>query len=138
MAARGWGGGGDGGSHGGEKSDELQLVIGVTDLDVRSFTPGTVSMSSSPSPPSFSIEEAIKMAGFAVSRSIAVRNIPADVGDDELKELFTNAGPVVRGRIVCEGIGFIEFVEEASVSQAVNKKNVWEVKDCRLRVDGPR
>jgi cleavage stimulation factor subunit 2 len=76
------------------------------------------------------------------SCSIFVGNVPYDADEEELKEVFAKAGDVVSVRVVNDrdtlqpkGFAFVDFTEQATVAQAIDKLNNVEYKGRRLRVD---
>nr|CAH0110429.1 unnamed protein product [Daphnia galeata] len=71
-----------------------------------------------------------------------VGNIPYGVSEDQLKAIFSEAGPVVSFRIVQDretgrsrGFGFCEFQSPDSAQTAMRNLNGYELNGRSLRVD---
>mmetsp|Transcript_18335 Transcript_18335/g.33461 ORF Transcript_18335/g.33461 Transcript_18335/m.33461 type:complete len:384 (-) Transcript_18335:88-1239(-) len=76
------------------------------------------------------------------SCSIFVGNVPYDAQEDELRELFSKAGPVTSVRLVHDkdtrqpkGYAFCDFADPSLVRDAIEKLNNIEYNGRRLRVD---
>merc|ERR1711928_207903 len=74
--------------------------------------------------------------------SVFVGNIPYGVTEEQLKEIFSEAGPVVSFRIVYDretgrpkGFGFCEFRDVDSAQTAMRSLNGYEIGGRTLRVD---
>ncbi|KAG7391104.1 Cleavage stimulation factor subunit 2 [Phytophthora pseudosyringae] len=81
-------------------------------------------------------------AGSAKERSVFVGNIPYDVTEDMLKEIFSEAGSVVNFRLVTDretgkpkGYGFCEYADGATALSAMRNLNGYEINGRNLRVD---
>ncbi|KAG6614009.1 cleavage stimulation factor 64-kda subunit [Phytophthora cinnamomi] len=80
-------------------------------------------------------------ASSAKERSVFVGNIPYDVTEDMLKEIF-EAGSVVNFRLVTDretgkpkGYGFCEYADGATALSAMRNLNGYEINGRNLRVD---
>merc|ERR1712071_717049 len=74
--------------------------------------------------------------------SVFVCNIPYGVTEDQLKEIFGEAGSVVSFRIVhdretgrSKGFGFCEYQDPSSAAAAMRDLNGYEINGRTLRVD---
>merc|ERR1740128_63557 len=74
--------------------------------------------------------------------SVFVGNIPYGVTEEQLKDIFSEAGPVVSFRIVYDretgrpkGFGFCEFKDADSAQNAMRSLNGYEIGGRTLRVD---
>jgi len=74
--------------------------------------------------------------------SVFVGNIPYGVTEEQLKDIFSEAGPVVSFRIVYDretgrpkGFGFCEFKDVDSAQTAMRSLNGYEIGGRTLRVD---
>merc|ERR1711955_86238 len=74
--------------------------------------------------------------------SVFVGNIPYGVTEEQLKDVFSEAGPVVSFRIVYDretgrpkGFGFCEFRDVDSAQTAMRSLNGYEIGGRTLRVD---
>lgn len=74
-------------------------------------------------------------------KNLMINYIPRDVSESELRELFTQHGPisnlhVVKNKMTQEsaGYGFITYCEEESAARAISMLNGAPLKDKRLRV----
>ncbi|KAH7461425.1 hypothetical protein PRIC2_012608 [Phytophthora ramorum] len=81
-------------------------------------------------------------ASSAKERSVFVGNIPYDVTEDMLKEIFSEAGSVVNFRLVTDretgkpkGYGFCEYADGATALSAMRNLNGYEINGRNLRVD---
>ncbi|TDH73756.1 hypothetical protein CCR75_003627 [Bremia lactucae] len=81
-------------------------------------------------------------ASSAKERSVFVGNIPYDVTEDMLKEIFSEAGAVINFRLVTDresgkpkGYGFCEYADGATALSAMRNLNGYEVSGRNLRVD---
>ncbi|CAH0517413.1 unnamed protein product [Peronospora belbahrii] len=81
-------------------------------------------------------------AGSAKERSVFVGNIPYDVTEEMLKEIFSEAGSVVNFRLVTDretgkpkGYGFCEYADGATALSAMRNLNGYEINGRNLRVD---
>ena len=77
--------------------------------------------------------------------NIFVGNLPQDVKDDELKELFTQHGKVDNVKIIRDifsqtsrGFGFVEMPGKAQAQKALEELNTFEFKGKKLRVNEAR
>uniref|UniRef100_A0A915J874 RRM domain-containing protein n=1 Tax=Romanomermis culicivorax TaxID=13658 RepID=A0A915J874_ROMCU len=75
-------------------------------------------------------------------RSVFVGNIPYEATEDELKQLFSQVGPVVGFRLVVDretgkpkGYGFCEFADQETAMSALRNLNQFEFHGRSLRVD---
>ncbi|OQR95313.1 hypothetical protein ACHHYP_00110 [Achlya hypogyna] len=80
--------------------------------------------------------------GTAKERSVFVGNIPYDVTEEMLREIFSEAGPVVNFRLVTDretgkpkGYGFCEYNDGATALSAMRNLNGHEINGRNLRVD---
>ncbi|OQR95383.1 hypothetical protein THRCLA_07918 [Thraustotheca clavata] len=80
--------------------------------------------------------------GTAKERSVFVGNIPYDVTEDMLREIFSEAGPVLNFRLVTDretgkpkGYGFCEYGDGATALSAMRNLNGYEINGRNLRVD---
>uniref|UniRef100_A0AAV1TXC8 RRM domain-containing protein n=1 Tax=Peronospora matthiolae TaxID=2874970 RepID=A0AAV1TXC8_9STRA len=80
--------------------------------------------------------------GSAKERSVFVGNIPYDVTEEMLKEIFSEAGSVVNFRLVTDretgkpkGYGFCEYADGATALSAMRNLNGYEINGRNLRVD---
>merc|ERR1711911_288951 len=74
--------------------------------------------------------------------SVFVGNIPYGVTEDQLKDIFGEAGSVVSFRIVhdretgrSKGFGFYEYQDPSSAQHAMRDLNGYELNGRTLRVD---
>ncbi|KAK1942205.1 Cleavage stimulation factor subunit 2 [Phytophthora citrophthora] len=81
-------------------------------------------------------------ASSAKERSVFVGNIPYDVTEDMLKEIFSEAGSVMNFRLVTDretgkpkGYGFCEYADGATALSAMRNLNGYEINGRNLRVD---
>lgn len=75
-------------------------------------------------------------------RSVFVGNIAYKASEDDLTQLFGQAGQVVSFRLICDretgrpkGYGFCEFADAAGANQALETYNGYELHGRALRVD---
>jgi len=75
-------------------------------------------------------------------RSVFVGNIPYKVSENDMIQLFSQAGTVVNFRLVTDretgrpkGYGFCEFADPASANNALQTLNNFEFQGRTLRVD---
>lgn len=75
-------------------------------------------------------------------RSVFVGNIPYDVTEEKLKDIFSEVGPVVSFKIVYDretgkpkGYGFCEFRDQETAHSAMRNLNGFEIAGRTLRVD---
>jgi len=75
-------------------------------------------------------------------RSVFVGNIPYEATEEELKELFSQVGPVAGFRLVFDrengkpkGYGFCEFLDQETALSALRNLNQFEFHGRNLRVD---
>ncbi|XP_059351976.1 cleavage stimulation factor subunit 2-like isoform X2 [Daphnia carinata] len=75
-------------------------------------------------------------------RSVFVGNIPYDVTEEKLKDIFSEAGPVVSFKIVYDretgkpkGYGFCEYRDQETALCAMRNLNGYEIAGRTLRVD---
>ncbi|KAI9227450.1 MAG: hypothetical protein DHS80DRAFT_24272 [Piptocephalis tieghemiana] len=80
--------------------------------------------------------------GRAPSRIVFVGNIPYDVTEEQLTEIFQEVGPVKHIRLVFDretgkpkGYGFIEYMDSDTASSAVRNLQGYEMGGRDLRVD---
>eukprot|EP00124_Ichthyophonus_hoferi_P000045 Ihof_evm45s1 gene=Ihof_evmTU45s1 len=76
------------------------------------------------------------------SRCIFVGNIPYDATEEQLKEIFSDVGPVVNFRLVFDretgkpkGFGFCEYHDAATAQSAMRHLNNYDFGGRTLRVD---
>ncbi|KKA30801.1 hypothetical protein TD95_003663 [Thielaviopsis punctulata] len=76
------------------------------------------------------------------SRVVFVGNIPYDLSEEQIIEIFNSAGKVINFRLVYDretgrpkGFGFAEYPDSDSASSAVRNLHNYEIKGRRLRVD---
>ncbi|PKS10470.1 hypothetical protein jhhlp_002221 [Lomentospora prolificans] len=76
------------------------------------------------------------------SRVVFVGNIPYDLSEEQIIEIFSSAGKVLNFRLVYDretgrpkGFGFAEYPDADSASSAVRNLHNHEIKGRRLRVD---
>jgi len=76
-------------------------------------------------------------------RSVLVGNIPREATEDQLKEIFSEVGPVLSFRLVYEretkeskGYGFCEYKDRDMAMSAIRNLSGYEVHGRQLRVDG--
>ncbi|DBA01558.1 TPA: hypothetical protein N0F65_011529 [Lagenidium giganteum] len=81
-------------------------------------------------------------SGTAKERSVFVGNIPYDVTEEMLKEIFSGAGSVINFRLVTDretgkpkGYGFCEYADGATALSAMRNLNGYEINGRNLRVD---
>lgn len=77
--------------------------------------------------------------------SVYVGNIPYSVGEDQLKDIFSQIGPVVSFKIIYDretgrpkGFGFCEFQDQESAMSAMRNLNGYEIAGRTLRVDNAK
>eukprot|EP00193_Tetraselmis_chui_P000761 CAMPEP_0177758894 /NCGR_PEP_ID=MMETSP0491_2-20121128/4434_1 /TAXON_ID=63592 /ORGANISM="Tetraselmis chuii, Strain PLY429" /LENGTH=297 /DNA_ID=CAMNT_0019274671 /DNA_START=94 /DNA_END=983 /DNA_ORIENTATION=- len=82
------------------------------------------------------------MAQRPPSTTIFIGNIPYDVSEDDLKEVFSEVGPVKSLRLVNDresgkpkGYGFCEFYDTGTAESAMRNLSSHEIKGRTLRVD---
>nr|CCA24085.1 conserved hypothetical protein [Albugo laibachii Nc14] len=83
-----------------------------------------------------------KRASAAKERSVFVGNIPYDVTEEMLREIFSEAGAVMNFRLVTDrdsgkpkGYGFCEYADGATALSAMRNLNGYEINGRNLRVD---
>jgi RNA recognition motif-containing protein len=71
-----------------------------------------------------------------------VGNLPYEVNDEKLREIFSPFGQVTSATIIInkfnnrsKGFGFVEFAEDASAREAIEKLNDSEVGDRKIVVN---
>lgn len=76
------------------------------------------------------------------ARSVFVGNISYEVGEDQLKQVFSQVGPVVHLRLVHDretgkpkGYGFCEYADPQTAESAIRNLNGYELNGRSLRVD---
>jgi len=81
-------------------------------------------------------------SGKTPSKVCFVGNIPYDVTEEQLIEVFNEVGPVVQFRLVVDrdtgrakGYGFCEYPDQETASSAVRNLNNYEVNGRQIRVD---
>jgi RNA recognition motif-containing protein len=74
-----------------------------------------------------------------------VGNLPYTTGEDELRELFAQAGSVVSVAVIrdrdsgrSKGFGFVEMESDADAQAAINKFNSYKLGDRSLTVNPAR
>merc|ERR1712180_486246 len=84
----------------------------------------------------------MKEAAEKSARSVFVGNIPYEASDDELKDIFGQAGPVLSFRLVYDretgkpkGYGFCEYQDQETALSAMRNLNQRELHGRNLRVD---
>lgn len=77
-----------------------------------------------------------------MSRTAFVGNLSFSATEDELKQLFSEAGPVVKARIGIDretgksrGFAFVEFASDEACAAAIEKLNGHDLGGRRLRVN---
>ncbi|EMR10177.1 hypothetical protein PNEG_01451 [Pneumocystis murina B123] len=82
------------------------------------------------------------MSTKAPSKVVFVGNIPYDVSEEQLKDIFRQIGPIHRFRLVFDketnkpkGYGFCEYPDIATASAAVRNLNNHDINGRQLRVD---
>ncbi|TMW59278.1 hypothetical protein Poli38472_004347 [Pythium oligandrum] len=80
--------------------------------------------------------------GTAKERSVFVGNIPYDVTEEQLREIFSEVGSVLNFRLVTDretgkpkGYGFCEYADGATALSAMRNLNGYEINGRNLRVD---
>ncbi|KAH7639552.1 cleavage stimulation factor subunit 2 CstF64 [Dermatophagoides farinae] len=75
-------------------------------------------------------------------RSVFVGNIPYDASEEKLKEIFSEAGPVISFKLVYDresgkpkGYGFCEYRDQETALSAMRNLNTYELNGRNLRVD---
>jgi len=75
-------------------------------------------------------------------RSVFVGNIAYKASEDDLTNLFSQAGQVVSFRLICDretgrpkGYGFCEFADASGANNALHTFNGYELHGRALRVD---
>jgi RNA recognition motif-containing protein len=72
------------------------------------------------------------------TKSLYVGNLPYEVTEDDLRELFAEFGPVEGVRVIeGKGFGFVDIPEE-NAAQAITAVNGREVRGRAVRVDEAR
>ncbi|MFH4973814.1 hypothetical protein AB6A40_000523 [Gnathostoma spinigerum] len=76
------------------------------------------------------------------ARSVFVGNISYEVGEEQLKQVFSQVGPVVHLRLVHDretgkpkGYGFCEYSDPQTAESAIRNLNGYELNGRQLRVD---
>lgn len=76
------------------------------------------------------------------ARSVFVGNIPYEATDEQLKDIFNQAGPVLSFRLVYDretgkpkGFGFCEYKDQDTAQSAIRNLNGTEIHGRTLRVD---
>ncbi|KHN74586.1 Cleavage stimulation factor subunit 2 [Toxocara canis] len=76
------------------------------------------------------------------ARSVFVGNISYEVGEEQLKQVFSQVGPVVHLRLVHDretgkpkGYGFCEYNDPQTAESAIRNLNGYELNGRQLRVD---
>jgi len=84
----------------------------------------------------------LKEAAEKSGRSVFVGNIPYEASDEELKDIFGQAGPVLSFRLVYDretgkpkGYGFCEYKDQETAHSAMRNLNGTELHGRQLRVD---
>ena len=77
-----------------------------------------------------------------MSRTAFVGNLSFSATEEELKQLFSDAGPVVKARIGVDretgksrGFAFVEFASDEACANAIEKINGYDMGGRRLRVN---
>lgn len=75
-------------------------------------------------------------------RSVFVGNIPYEATEEQLKDIFSEVGPVVSFRLVYDretgkpkGYGFCEYKDQDTALSAMRNLNGYELNGRALRVD---
>ena len=73
---------------------------------------------------------------------VYVGNLPFDVDDDKLKELFGSYGDIEEAIVIknnfsgrSKGFGFVTFKEEESAKKAISEMNEKEIEGRKLNVN---
>jgi len=84
----------------------------------------------------------MKEAAEKSGRSVFVGNIPYEASDEEIKDIFGQAGPVLSFRLVYDresgkpkGYGFCEYKDQETAQSAMRNLNGTELHGRQLRVD---
>ncbi|XP_047128493.1 cleavage stimulation factor subunit 2 isoform X1 [Hydra vulgaris] len=87
-------------------------------------------------------DQQMKEAAEKSARSVFVGNIPYEASDDQLKDIFSQAGPVLSFRLVYDretgkpkGYGFCEYKDSETAQSAMRNLNGTEIHGRQLRVD---
>ena len=77
--------------------------------------------------------------------NIYVGNLPYDVADDDLRDMFSEYGEVSSANIISDrdsgrprGFGFVEMPEEAEAENAISNLNEKEIKGRKIKVNQAR
>jgi len=87
-------------------------------------------------------DQQLKEAAEKSARSVFVGNIPYEATDEQLKDIFNQAGPVLSFRLVYDretgkpkGYGFCEYKDTDTAQSAMRNLNGTEIHGRQLRVD---
>lgn len=87
-------------------------------------------------------DQQLKEAAEKSARSVFVGNIPYEATDEQLKDIFSQAGPVLSFRLVYDretgkpkGYGFCEYKDTETAQSAMRNLNGTEIHGRQLRVD---
>lgn len=87
-------------------------------------------------------DQQLKEAAEKSARSVFVGNIPYEATDEQLKDIFNQAGPVLSFRLVYDretgkpkGYGFCEYKDQDTAQSAMRNLNGTEIHGRQLRVD---
>jgi len=87
-------------------------------------------------------DQQMKEAAEKSARSVFVGNIPYEASDEQLKDIFSQAGPVLSFRLVYDretgkpkGYGFCEYKDTETAQSAMRNLNGTEIHGRQLRVD---
>jgi len=87
-------------------------------------------------------DQQMKEAAEKSARSVFVGNIPYEATDEQLKDIFNQAGPVMSFRMVYDretgkpkGYGFCEYKDVETAQSAMRNLNGTEIHGRQLRVD---
>jgi len=87
-------------------------------------------------------DQQLKEAAEKSARSVFVGNIPYEATDEQLKDIFSQAGPVISFRLVYDretgkpkGYGFCEYKDTETAQSAMRNLNGTEIHGRQLRVD---
>lgn len=81
----------------------------------------------------------------SMNKKLYVGNLPYEISDEELKEVFTQAGNVVSAAIIrfrdsgrSKGFGFVEMEDETSAQKAIDTFNGQDYKGRKMVVSEAR
>lgn len=80
-----------------------------------------------------------------MAKKLYVGNLPYDVTDQELEELFSQAGKVISANVVMDrytgrskGFGFVEMATEEDAQKAIKELNQHQLKERTIVVNEAR